>query len=217
MSMIQQTNIPIAALFDLDGVIIDTESQYTNFWTEIMQKYAGDGTLAQKLKGATLEHIYEKWFAGKTDKQKEITMALDKFEKSMKMEYIPGLIKFVQNLKSHSVHCAIVTSSNNNKMKSVLINCPELKTLFDKILTAEMFAKSKPAPDPYLLGSTLFNIPTEQCYVFEDSFNGLAAGRAAHMHVIGLATTNSLESIKNYADFIISDFTEMTYEKLITK
>ncbi len=204
----------IAALFDLDGVIFDTEKQYTVFWADIMRKYKGDDSPAQKIKGSTLERIYADWFSGMEKEQREITSALGVFERNMKLDYIPGLTDFVHDLKSHDVQCAIVTSSNTAKMEIVYPQHPELKTLFDRILTAEMFERSKPAPDPYLLGATVFNIPPENCFVFEDSFNGLKSGRAAGMHVIGLSTTNAPESLWGYADMVIPDFTGMTYERL---
>ncbi|MFA6857424.1 MAG: HAD family hydrolase [Treponema sp.] len=203
-----------AALFDLDGVILDTESQYTVFWTEIMKKYKGDASIAQKIKGSTLEKIYETWFPLMTKEQQEITAELDIFEHNMKMNYISGLPGFVQDLRTHGVKCAVVTSSNKAKMQTVLFQHPEFESLFDKILTAEMFSRSKPAPDPYLLGAATFGIQPVNCMVFEDSFNGLKSGRAAGMHVIGLATTNSAECIKDYADVVIPDFTGMTYEKI---
>ena len=52
--------------------------------------------------------------------------------------------------------------------------------------------------------------------MFEDSFNGLKSGRAAGMFVVGLATTNSIESIKSFSDIQLKDYSDMTYEKLNT-
>ena len=203
-----------AGLFDLDGVILDTESQYTIFWSRIMQEYRGDASLALNIKGSTLESILTAYFPGEQVEQEKIKTELDSFERTMKMNYIPGLPEFVQNIKAHTVKCAIVTSSNKAKMQAVYLQHPELKTLFDKVLTAEQFSRSKPAPDPYLLGAEVFNTSPQHCFVFEDSFNGLTSGRAAGMHVVGLATTNQAEKIKPYADIVIPDFTGMTYDKI---
>jgi beta-phosphoglucomutase len=203
-----------AGLFDLDGVILDTESQYTIFWSRIMQEYKGDASLALNIKGSTLESILASYFSGRQAEQEKIKLELDSFEQVMKMSYISGLPEFINDLKMHKVKCAVVTSSNRAKMQAVYQQHPELKTLFDEVLTAEQFSRSKPAPDPYLLGAEVFNTLPQNCFVFEDSFNGLASGRAAGMHVVGLATTNSAEKIKPYADIVIPDFTGMTYEKI---
>jgi beta-phosphoglucomutase len=207
---------PIAALFDLDGVILDTESNYTLFWNNVMAKYKGDAELAANVKGQTLDRIYEIWFSGMDNVKKEITAALDKFETEMEMEYIRGFTDFVRDLKAHNVRLAIVTSSNKNKMSVVYRQHPELSTIFDYILTAEMFTHSKPAPDCYLLGAEKCKTVPDNCFVFEDSFSGLKAGRAADMHVIGLATTNPPEAIRDLADIVIPDFTGITCDRLLS-
>lgn len=53
-----------AALFDLDGVVFNTEPQYTVFWSEIFKEYFNDAMIAQKIKGSTLVQIYDHYFAG---------------------------------------------------------------------------------------------------------------------------------------------------------
>ena len=91
---------------------------------------------------------------------------------------------------------------------------PEIKTLFDRILTAEMFTASKPAPDCFLLGMEVFGTTPDTTYVFEDSFNGLKAGMASGATVIGLATTNSREDIASLCHYVLDDFQGFTYDKL---
>ena len=100
-------------------------------------------------------------------------------------------------------------------MESVYAKIPEFQFLFDKILTAEMFAKGKPNPDCYLLGAKVFDAKIEDCVVFEDSFHGLQAGRSAKMKVVGLATTNPKEKIIDKADIIIEDFSNFTVENFV--
>ena len=100
-------------------------------------------------------------------------------------------------------------------MENVYKKIPDFTSLFDKILTAEMFAKGKPAPDCYLLGAKLFQLDIKNCVVFEDSFHGLEAGRSAGMKVVGLATTNPKEKIAHLADITIEDFTQFDIEKML--
>ena len=132
----------------------------------------------------------------------------------MKMEYIAGAFEFLQLLKKEGIPTSLVTSSNAKKMESVYKNHPEFTQLFDHILTAENFTHSKPDPEPYLLGAKVCNTATENCFVFEDSFNGMKSGRSAGATVVGLATTNSADPIKPYADIVIADFTGLTLQKL---
>ena len=206
----------ITALFDCDGVIVDTEGQYTVFWNEMGQKYVNDANFGSKVKGQTLVQIYDKYFAGESEKQRDITEALNRFEIKMNYDYVPGIVEFIADLRRHGVKIALVTSSNTAKMENVYHAHPEFKSLFDEILTAERFKRSKPDPECFLLGITILGSDSKDSYVFEDSFHGLQAGRSSGAIVVGLATTNSREAIADKADYVIDDFRGMTYEKLLT-
>lgn len=204
-----------AALFDLDGVVFNTEDQYTVFWGSQCKKYHPDKPgLEYTIKGQTLVQIFDKYFANMKDEQAEIVKRLDEFEHNMKFEYVKGFVDFVLNLKENGVKTAVVTSSNKMKMNAVYASRPEFKSYFDRILTSEDFVKSKPDPDCYLKGAKSFNLTADECVVFEDSFNGLKSGRAAGMLVVGLATTNAKDSISPYSDYVISDFEGMNYQNL---
>ena len=191
--MMKDRNIR-AALFDLDGVVFDTESQYTLFWGEQFRLYHPDKTgLEHKIKGQTL---------------------VDEFERNMRFDYVGGFTDFAGDLRRNGVKTAVVTSSNRMKMASVYAARPEFRQLFDAILTSEDFERSKPDPDCYLKGAALFGAERDECVVFEDSFNGLKAGRAAGMAVVGLSTTNRAEAIRPYADCVIPDFRGLGVDKL---
>lgn len=207
----------IAALFDFDGVVMDTESQYTIYWNEIGRKYHPDiENFGLLVKGQTLLQIYDRFFKGMEAEQAEITKGLNKFESEMKYEYVSGVVDFMKELREKGVKTAIVTSSNEKKMANVYSVHPELKNLVDRILTAEMFTRSKPAPDCFLLGAEVFGTVADNCVVFEDSFHGLQAGKAAGMKVVGLSTTNSKEAIIGKCDMVIPDFTDFTYSDVVS-
>lgn len=205
----------IAVLFDFDGVVVDTETQYSIFWHKAGVDYLGMNDLENRVKGQTLVYIYDTFFPGKTREQEEITAALNRFEQEMSFDYIPGVLDFIADLRSHDTRLAVVTSSNDQKMAAVYRAHPEVKTLFDRILTAEMFTRSKPAPDCFLLGMDIFGTTPDTTYVFEDSFNGLKAGMASDAVVIGLATTNSREEIAPLCHHILDDFQGFTYDKML--
>lgn len=205
----------IAVLFDFDGVVMDTEKQYSIFWHKVGVDYLSIDNLELLIKGQTLTYIYDKFFPGKEQEQKTITEQLDRFEQQMDYEYVPGIVDFIADLHRHGVKMAVVTSSNDKKMAAVYRSCPEIQTLFDRILTAEMFTRSKPAPDCFLLGMKVFGTEPENTYVFEDSFNGLKAGMASGANVIGLATTNPRESIASLCHCVIDDFEGFTYDKML--
>lgn len=205
----------IAALFDFDGVVMDTETQYTLFWNRMSAQYfPEEKEFGRRIKGQTLTQIYARHFAGMEKVQQEITEALNRFEQEMSFDYIPGVVDFMRDLRANGAKIAIVTSSNEQKMAHVYAAHPELKELTDRILTAELFTRSKPAPDCFLLGADIFHTDKEHCVVFEDSFHGLEAGNAAGMTVVGLCTTNPEEAIRDKCRLVIPDFTGFTFEKM---
>lgn len=196
-----------AALFDLDGVVVDTESQYTKFWGSVGRQYFPEQPdFAEKIKGSTLVQIYDRYFKGETEKQQTITKGLYDFERSMDYAFIPGFRAFIDKLRANDIKTAVVTSSNIAKMENVYRAHPDFKSLFDAILTSEDFDKSKPDPDCYLKAAQRFGFQSDECVGFEDSINGLKAVKAAKMMCVGLATTNSEEVVAQYADIVIDNY-----------
>lgn len=205
----------IVALFDFDGVVSDTESIYTRFWDDIGSRELDIQIedFGKKIKGQTLVQIFDRHFPDPKDR-KLIQDRISELERSMSYEYIAGADTFLKALKAAGIPSAIVTSSNVAKMEQVYKARPEIKTLTDRILTSEDFSKSKPDPECFMKGMQILGGSPSSTVVFEDSFHGLAAGKASGAFVIGLATTNSRESIEHLCDMVIDDFTGMTPERL---
>lgn len=197
-----------AALFDLDGVVFDTEPQYTIFWGAQCREFHPEHPgLEHEIKGQTLVQIYDAWFSGPlTEKQPLITERLNQYEQQMDYQFVAGFEDYIRQLRSKGVKTAVVTSSNQPKMEAVYQSHPEFRSLFDAILTSEDFERSKPDPDCYLKAAQRLGVKVEDCVVFEDSFNGLKSGRAAGMYVVGLSTTNPAEAIRPYCDEVIANY-----------
>lgn len=207
----------IAVLFDFDGVVMDTETQYSIFWGELGKEYHPEiESFERVIKGQTMGQIFDGHFKGMDSVQELIMRKLDKFENEMEYNYIPGVLDFISDLRANGVKIAVVTSSSLVKMEKVYRVHPELLTIFDVILTANMFKESKPNPECFLLGAEMLGALPANSFVFEDSFHGLKAGNAAKMNVIGLATTNSAEAICDKAHLVIDDFINFTFEQMMS-
>lgn len=202
------------ALFDFDGVIVDTESQYTVFWDRMGAEYLGVEDFGRRIKGQTLVQIFDGHFSGMLKEQEEVVARLNEYEAAMSYDFLPGVVDFLHELKEAGVPTAIVTSSNQPKMEQVYRAHPQLDEMVDAILTSEDFSRSKPDPECFLKGMEILGGTPEETVVFEDSFHGLAAGRAAGAYVVGLATTNSREDIVPLCDMVISDFTDISLSSL---
>lgn len=210
-------NQPLAALFDLDGVVFNTERQYTVYWQQVGQRYHPAITdFAQRIKGRTLVEIFQEYFDGQPEAQAEISRGLVDFESRMHYDYIPGVEAFLDELRRNRVPRALVTSSNRAKMACAHRARPELTTHFDAILVAEDLGRSKPYPDGYLRAAERLGVSPTRCVVFEDSFSGLEAGRRAGGAVVGVATTNPAEAIATRCNRVIPDFRAFTVGDMVS-
>jgi HAD superfamily hydrolase (TIGR01509 family) len=203
------------ALFDFDGVLMDTEAQYTRFWDETGRKFVDMDGFGSMIKGQTLVQIFGKYFADRTEEElRAVEEAINEYERNMTYEFIPGARGFLNELRQAGIPTAIVTSSNNQKMSQVYKAHPDLHTLVDAILTSEHFSKSKPDPECFLKGMEMLGGTPETTVVFEDSIHGITAGRAAGAYVTGLATTNKREVIEPLCDMVIDNFSGFSLEDL---
>ena len=195
------------ALFDLDGVILDTEGSYTAFWDDYGSRHFSEKDFGLKIKGQTLVKILGDYFPEENER-KAITDAINDFERKMSYPLVPGVENYIKSLKSNGIRTAVVTSSNILKMENVYRCHPGFREMFDMILTSEDFSESKPSPYCYLKAMRLFGAGPEDCVVFEDSLAGLQAARASGAFVTALTTTNPEEVVRNYADLVIRDFND---------
>ena len=195
------------ALFDLDGVILDTEGSYTAFWDDYGSRHFSEKDFGVKIKGQTLVKILDDYFPEENER-KSITDAINDFERNMSYPFVPGVENYIKSLKSNGIRTAVVTSSNLLKMDNVYRCHPGFREMFDMILTSEDFSESKPSPYCYLKAMRLFGAGPEDCVVFEDSLAGLQAARASGAFVTALTTTNPEEVVRNYADLVIRDFND---------
>lgn len=195
------------ALFDLDGVILDTEGSYTAFWDDYGSRHFSEKDFGLKIKGQTLVKILGDYFPEENER-KAITDAINDFERNMSYPFVPGVENYIKSLKSNGIRTAVVTSSNILKMENVYRCHPGFREMFDMILTSEDFSESKPSPYCYLKAMRLFGAGPEDCVVFEDSLAGLQSARASGAFVTALTTTNPEEVVRNYADLVIRDFND---------
>ena len=193
-------------LFDLDGVLVDSEGEYSKFWGAMGDRYGLVSTFASDIKGTTIGEILQNFPESDRD---GILAALHEFEANMEYPVYPGVMEFLGRLKKAGIPSAIVTSSDNVKMDLLFGRRPELREMVNVVITGSMVSRSKPDPEGYLKGAELIGAPVEECCVFEDSLQGLQVGRSSGATVVGIATTNSREKVAPLADITVDRFEEI--------
>ena len=203
----------IGFLFDLDGVLIDSESQYTKIWSEIESRFpTGIENFAPKIKGMTLDNIIATHFP---DNDANVRSLLHELENKMEYRWLPNAKEFIQWLIDNNIPRALVTSSDDEKMRHLNEEIPELMGMFTSIITADKITKSKPDPEGYLLAASLLGLNPENCAVVEDSAQGVRAGQASGAFVIGVAGTLPAERIEPFCDVVVYNLAELDKSKLV--
>lgn len=196
------------ALFDLDGVLIDSESGYTRFWTELDTIYpSGIPDYGMYIKGTTLTSILRNYPTEEI--RRDIVKRIHQFEATMEYPLYSGVEALLRQLRSMGVKSAIVTSSDDVKMSHLREQHPDFCDLFDAVIDASQVTRSKPDPEGYLKGAAAIGVAPEQCVVFEDSLQGLRAGRASGATVVALATTYPAEQLRDLADYVVGSAAEI--------
>ena len=212
--MSEMTKKPCGVLFDLDGVLLDSEGQYTIFWQQMDEEHpTGIEDFASYIKGFHLNRILG--YFDNDEVRQQVLDALLEFERNMRFEFFPGALELVHQLRDAGIPMAIVTSSDRKKMQSLYSQHPEFPTLFDHIITGDMVTKAKPDPDCYMMGARMLGLDITDCIVMEDSRNGLLAGRASGAHVIGVASTLSYDAVRELSDITVNGVNELTVEDIM--
>lgn len=203
-----------AVLFDLDGVLVDSEREYTRIWNKINDEFpTGEENFASKIKGTTLEDILSRYYPD-NNVRKEVERRLYEEENAMIYRYTPGAKILLERLKSEHIPIALFTSSNVKKMEHLYQDIPEIKDYFDAIVLGDMIKHSKPDPEGYLKAASLLNIPIERCIVVEDSLQGVKAGRASGAIVVGVSGTLPDSILAPYSDRVITTLEGCDFNKL---
>ncbi|RHZ84968.1 hypothetical protein Glove_74g47 [Diversispora epigaea] len=186
-------------IFDMDGLLLDTERIYTQITTELLARHGKSYTweLKSRLMGLRVRDSVALLI-----KETQIDMTIDEYIiERTKLEEIkfphskpmPGVLRLVKHLNAHKIPISVATSSNRNNFKIKSSNNQELFSLFDDITCGDdpNVHNGKPAPDIFLAARTKAGNPSvSQCLVFEDAINGIQAARNAGMHVIWVPDPN---------------------------
>lgn len=175
-----------AVLFDMDGVLFDTEIVMKEGWLKAARELNFTLTeehLAQ-MRGSALPRsrkLFEEWFHGKVtyDEGRAIRSAyLNDYIQRNGVPEKPGLHEFLSWLKEHSIKIAIATSTTRSVAEGYWKQSG-IDRYIDASVCGDEVVNSKPDPEIFLKAASLLQIPIAECMVAEDSINGLKAARAS--------------------------------------
>ena len=206
-----------AVIFDMDGVLIDSEP----LWRKAMiEGFASIGVLiteedCKKTTGNRLKEVVEYWFEKlnihdvlPTEIEHRIINMLVKLINN-EGKAISGVIEVINFCNNKNIKIGLATSSSNQLMEAVLEKL-NLKNTFKSSISAENMEYGKPHPEVFLNCASQLQISPLECIVIEDSINGVIAAKAAFMRVIALPEQENINNHKfSIADYKLNNMQEV--------
>lgn len=211
-----------AVLFDMDGVIVDTEplhrKAYFSMFNDLEIEVSED--LYTSFTGASTKNVCNTLIAKyNLDKKHEDLSVIkrdyfkDYFYNDADFNLIPGVKKLIENYYENGVKLVLASSASMVTIDMVFEKFGLAKYFIGKISGADL-KESKPHPEIFLLAAEIANEPKENCMVIEDSTNGIAAAHAAGIFCTAYKCEHSSGQNYEKTNLIISDFSEIEFEKM---
>jgi len=206
-----------AVIFDLDGVLADSEPR----WTEIDKKLLAEYGVSyhdeyhRNVLGVSYRlavEFYKKTFGLSVPTEELMRrrgeIAAEFF--ASRIGLFPSTRAVIKELRQMNLHLAVATSSVSASARPFL-DRHGLTTFFEVILTGEEIERGKPAPDIYLRTAEKLGVPTNECLVIEDALSGIAAGKDAGMRVAAIPDTRFVDAreYEKQADYLLRDLSEI--------
>jgi beta-phosphoglucomutase family hydrolase len=214
MKLLDLTEIK-AAIFDLNGTIIDDMVFHRKAWIEFCKRHGiklTEEEFLAKFSGKNNKEILPALFQKELSDEKIQGLANEK-EAIYREIYtpfikeVPGCESLINKLKSRSLRLAVATTAVKDNRDFVL-KALDLEKNFELIMGDEHVSKGKPDPEIYLTTANKLDINPSLCVVFEDTPSGVKAGKAAGMKVVGILTTHSEEDL-SAADIQVKDYNQI--------
>jgi len=211
----------IAFLFDMDGVIVDSNPYHKIALKQFCKQHGyelSEEQLREKIYGRTnkdwIANLFGKLDATTLKKYADEKEALfrELYDKDVKP--VEGLPEFLALMEAQKIPRAIATSAPRDNVDFTLEKTG-LGKFFPVILDESFVTKGKPDPEIYLKTAAALAYKPRQCVVIEDSLSGVAAGKSAGCKVIGITTTHSREELVD-TDLIVENFVGLDPKKLIS-
>lgn len=206
-------------IFDMDGVIVDSEPIHK--WAEVETCREFGMEVSDKewdgFRGKKLEDIFsyasEKYGTGNEPIEKMIERKINIYlSRALKdLQLISGAYEFLKEQKNNRRYRLALTTSGRKNQQEKILSKFNLLEFFEVIVTSEDVRRGKPHPDPYIVTTEKLNERPENCLVIEDSDNGIISAKGAGCWTCGIITTFSRDRLESSgANIVVSNFQELS-------
>jgi len=203
-------------IFDMDGVISDTQKLHSKIEAEILNRFGVNLTsqeITEKYAGIRTKIFFNELLKNQNKSYNINTLIQEKWEKMTKLsqlgiDEIPGSSLLIETLSKANFSLAVASASNNIYVNRVLETL-KVKKFFKAIVSGDMVKKGKPDPESFTLAADLLKANYKNCLVIEDGVSGMQAAKSAGMKCIGL----TIDKNKKYpTKNLVTSLDEITIE-----
>lgn len=192
-------------IFDLDGVLVHTDRYHYLAWKRILAEYGKEFSLEdnEKIKGVarsrSLEILLEMKDISMSEVEKISVLRkknnwyLESVKDIDEEDVLPGVLDFLEQLKSNGYRTAIASTSDN---AYIILELTGLRKYFDNVVDGYKVKSPKPNPEVYLVGALEMDLDPSECLAFEDSHAGVLSAKRAGMKVIAVSEKEIPEANK---------------------
>lgn len=206
------------ALFDWDGVVIDSSAQHEESWEMLAEEIGKPLPPDHFVRGFGMKNqviipTILQWTEDPDEIHRYSLRKEQLYRENIKehgIRPLPGVAALLEMLAEHGVPCAVASSTHRENIE-VIFDAIGLRRYFQAVVTAEDVSHGKPDPEVFLKSAAKIDRPPGHCVVFEDALVGIEAGRAAGAKVIAVATTNPLEALGT-ADVAVASLEQVDWQ-----
>lgn len=211
-----------AVLFDMDGLMIESEHLQSQAFQKILESHGiepeyNEAGVIQIVGVTALENLkLVKERYGLPQSAEELLVIKNEIYNEIideGLQPMPGLHDLVKSLQENGVKIAVASSSNMQDILKVL-KIIDLEEVFDAVVSGTEVEHSKPAPDVFLKAAADLGVSASGCVVLEDAESGVKAGKAAGMTVIAIPSQFSANNDFSLADHVLESLNELDFDKI---
>ena len=211
----------LAAIFDMDGVLVDTYRAHYRSWLEMAEAegfHFTEAEFASTFGRTSREIIAHFWGEGRLDDAQIAELDGRKeaaFRRMIESDFpaMPGVGELLRSLRSDGFRLAVGSSGPPENVVMVLDRL-EARDLFEAVVTGEDVTRGKPDPEVFLIAAKRLGVPPARCAVIEDAPPGIAAANAAGMTSVGLLSTGRRPDDLASARIVVQSLDELSPQVL---
>ena len=212
---------PLAAIFDMDGVLIDSYQAHYRSWAEMAERrglHISQQQFRESFGRTSREAIAQYWGPGRFDDEEVKAMDDEKeaaFRRLINADFpaMPGAAALIAALKEAGFGVSVGSSAPLANADTA-IDRLGVRDRLDAVVTGNDVRRGKPDPQIFLLAAERLGVPPARCVVIEDAPVGIAAARAAGMACVGLASTGRTREALAEAQLVVDALTELSPQVL---